>query len=163
MATVLVWGVVCPLKAQKVPSRPPAQPKAAKPSNGKQWGKVPQRDPVEQLKEFQKMSPEDRERELSKLPPPRRARIEQQMARLDRMNPEERERMLNKLETMQHLTPERRQAVNGEIESLRGLTRRQKKARLFSEEFSKEYTPEEQKVIRETFPVGRQPAPGKDQ
>jgi hypothetical protein len=64
---------------------------------------------------------------------------------------------------MQHLTPERRQAVNEEIESLRGLTPREKKARLFSEEFSKEYTPEEQKVIRDTFPVGRQAPDGKQQ
>jgi hypothetical protein len=43
------------------------------------------------------------------------------------------------------------------------LTFRQKKARLFSEEFSKEYTPEEQKVIRDTFPAGRQGPPGKEQ
>jgi hypothetical protein len=166
MAVVFVWGlVVCPMNAQKVPPKPPAQPKPAKPNNGKQqWGKVPQQPGlVEQLKAFQKLSPEQREKELAKLPPQRRERIENQMARLDRMAPEDRERALNKLETFEHLTPERRQAVNEEIESLRGLTRRQKGARLFSEEFSKEYTPEEQKVIRETFPVGREAPAGKDQ
>src|ERR1700733_14180172 len=98
MAALLVWGVVSPAPAQKKPPKPPPPPK--------NWnGKPPPKYQVKELREFQKMSPEQREKELAKLPPQQCARVEQQMARLDNMNPEQRERMLNKLETMQHLTP----------------------------------------------------------
>jgi len=153
VAAVFVWGHVWPAAAQKNP--PPAKPKnnqKSNPKNNPQWVKPNAPDPVEELREFQQMSPEERQKELAKLPPARRARVGQQMERLDRATPEERERIYYRLETMQRLTPERRQAVNGEIESLRGLTPREKRARMSSEEFNNEFSPEEQKVIRDTFP-----------
>jgi hypothetical protein len=151
MAALFVWGVVYPAAAQKVPNKPPPQPKPAQ-SKGN-WARPAAPDPVEELKEFQKMSPEQRQKELANLPPARRARIEQQMERLDKMTPEQRERMLNRLETMQRLSPDRRKAVNDEIQDLRGSpTPFDRMSRLSSEEFSREYSLEEQKVIRDTFP-----------
>jgi hypothetical protein len=160
MATLLVWGFVSPAAAQKVkapkPPKPPPAPHV-NPNNGNRGGGGNKPDPVKELEQFQKMSPEQREKQLSKLPAQRRARVEEQMKRLDEMTPEQRERAFYRLETMQHLTPERRQAVNDEIQYVKNLPAGQaRRDRLFSDEFRKQYTPEEQKVIRDTFPVGRQ-------
>jgi hypothetical protein len=138
-AVVFVWGHVSPAAAQNK-------------SGNQQWVRPKAPDAVDELREFQQMSPEERQRELAKLPPARRARVEQQMERLDKATPEQRERIYYRLETMQRLTPERRQAVNAEIESLRGLTQREKRARMDSEDFNRDFSPEEQKVIRDTFP-----------
>jgi hypothetical protein len=151
MAVLVVWGIVSPAAAQKVPSKPAPPPKVA--PKGQAWVKAPAPDPVQELKEFQKMSPEERQKELAKLPPARRAHVEQQMAKLDSMTPEQRERMLNRLETMQRLSPDRRQAVNDEIQNVRALpTPLHRMSRLSSDEFGHEYSPEEQRVIRDTFP-----------
>lgn len=150
-ALLFVWGYAPPVYAQKN-SKPPKPPPAPRVNINKGAGKNPKNDPVKELERFQKMSPEEREKELAKLPPQRRERVERQMERLDNMSPEQRARMLNRLQTMQHLSPERKQAVTDEIQYLRGLPPNFRRARLYGSEFEKQYSPEEQKVIRETFP-----------
>ncbi len=161
---LFVWGHVSPAWAQKKPPKPPPAPRMNPNRGGNRGGggRNPKQDPVKELERFQRMSPEQREKEMAKLPPQRRARMEQQMERFDRMTPAERERALNRLETMQHLSPERRQAVNNELQYIRSLPPgKARRERLFSDEFNRMYTPEEQKVIRDSFPVGRQPPPGR--
>jgi hypothetical protein len=133
-------------------------PAPRRPPNGNPKLQPP--DPVQQLRQFQALSPEQREKELAKLPPKRRQNLEKQLERFDAMTPVERERGFHKLELMQTLTPERRQAVNDAIKSLRerygGLTpreRRQGLAReLYSDEMKQKWSPTELELIHGAFP-----------
>lgn len=154
-ALAVVWGGVCPLAAQRrAPAKPSAPPpRMARPARGPNGprGGPPRQNPVDQLERFQQMSPNDREKELSKLPPARRARVEQQLANLDKLTPQQRERRLARLRTLQSLPPERRQAVQQEIRDLRALPPRLRAARLNDEEM-KTFSPVEQQLIRDTFP-----------
>ena len=152
-ALLVVWAGVSPLAAQKRSSAPSprmASPPAARPPRG---GSASQGkgNSVEQLERFQKMSPEDREKALSKLPPERRARVEQQLANLDKLTPEQRARRIERLKTLQSLPPERREAVQQEIQDLRSLPPRLRAARLNGDDM-KMFSPTEQRLIRDTFP-----------
>jgi hypothetical protein len=97
--------------------------------------KLPPPDPVKQLREFQALSPAEREKELAKLPPPRRERVERQLANFDAMTPEQ-----------------RRGAVQDEIKRLRELRPRDRRDYLYSDEFKRKYSPEEQELIHGAFP-----------
>jgi hypothetical protein len=151
------------VKASEGANRPPAVkpaplPAPRRPPNANPKGPPP--DPVQQLRQFQALSPEQREKELAKLPPKRRENLEKQLARFDAMTPVERERGFHKLELMQTLTPERRQAVNDAIKSLHerynGLPpreRRQGLAReLYSDDMKEKWSPTELELIHGAFP-----------
>jgi hypothetical protein len=151
------------VKASEGANRPPAVknaplPAPRRPPNANP--KVPPPDPVQQLRQFQALSPEQREKELAKLPPKRRENLEKQLARFDAMTPVERERQLHRLELSHTLTPERLQAVNDTIKSLRerydGLTgreRRQALAReLYSDDMKQKWSPTELELIHGAFP-----------
>jgi Protein of unknown function (DUF3106) len=122
--------------------------------------KLPGPNPVEELKRFQSLSPEQREKELAKLPPKRRENVEKQLARFDAYTPVQRERAFHQLELTQTLTPERRQAVHEAIKSLqeqyRDLPpreRRQALARdLYSDEMKQKWSPTELELIHGAFP-----------
>lgn len=150
-AWVVVWAGVCPAvyawPAQKKPPASPPPPRIAKPGKANQ----PKENPVDQLERFQQLSPQDREKELSKLPPARRARVEQQLANLAKLTPQQRARRLERLRTLQSLPPARRQAVRQEIQDLRSLPPRLRAARLNGEEM-KTFSPVEQQLIRDIFP-----------
>ena len=109
----------------------------------------PQQNPARELERFQKMSPADREKELQKLPPERRAQVEQRLQRLDSLPPAQRERQLKRLEALGDLQPDRRNAVRDELQNLRGMTKEQRKARLSSDAVKKNFSPEEQKILHE--------------
>lgn len=151
------------VKAPQGANRPPAArnaplPAPRRPPNANP--KLQRPDPVQQLRQFQALSPQQREKELAKLPPKRRENLEKQLARFDAMTPVQRERAIHKLELMQTLTPERRQAVNEAIKGLRerydGLTpreRRQGLAReLYSDEMKQKWSPTELELIHGAFP-----------
>jgi uncharacterized protein DUF3106 len=151
------------VKASEGANRPPAVknaplPAPRRPPNANP--KVPPPDPVQQLRQFQALSPEQREKELAKLPPKRRENLEKQLARFDAMTPVQRERAIHKLELMQTLTPERRQAVNEAIKGLRerydqlpSRERRQGLAReLYSDEMKEKWSPTELELIHGAFP-----------
>jgi hypothetical protein len=122
--------------------------------------KLPPPDPVQQLKEFQKLTPEQREKELAKLPPKRRENLEKQLARFDAMTPVQRDRAIHKLELMQTLTPERKQAVNDAIKSLHERfdslpprERRQGLAKeLYADDMKQKWSPTELELIHGAFP-----------
>jgi hypothetical protein len=135
-------------KPTPVQRKPPAQ--QWKPPKNAQ----PQPNPAVELRRFLDMKPEQREKELAKLPPPRRARVEQQLQKFDDMPAEQRERQLQRLQAMFNLPPERRQAVNQEIQRIKtfapGAERRKQ---LYSEEFQQKFSPEEKELIYSQFPV----------
>lgn len=135
-------------------SPPPVQ--RFNPRNPKQ----PPPDPVQQLRQFQALSPVEREKELAKLPPRRRENLEKQLARFDAMTPVQRERALHQLELMHELTPDRQAAVREEINGLRERykdlpprERRQALAReLYGDEMKQKWSPTELELIHGAFP-----------
>lgn len=140
-------------------NHPSSQMKPSPPRNPPKFAK-PAANPVEELKRFQNLPADQREKELAKLPPKRRENLEKQLARFDAMTPVQRERAIHKLELMQTLTPERRQAVN---EAIKGLherydqlpprERRQALARdLYSDEMQQKWSPTERELIHGAFP-----------
>ena len=139
-----------------VAKNPPPPPQRFNPRNPKI---VPQ-DPVQQLRQFQALSPAEREKELAKLPPRRRENLERQLARFDAMTPVQRERALHQLELMHDLTPERQMAVRDEINGLRERfkdlpprQRRQALAReLYSDEMKQKWSATELELIHGAFP-----------
>src|SRR5579859_608851 len=57
----------------------------------------PAQNPARELDRFQKMSAPDRQKALDKLPPERRAQVEQRLQRLDKMPAGQREKALKRL------------------------------------------------------------------
>ncbi len=170
LACVLMVSTIGPVvygqvKASEGGNKPPvvkSQPPPAPRNNPRNPNKPqePQPNPVEQLREFQKLTPEQREKELSKLPPKRRENMEKQLARFDAMTPVQRERAMHRLELMQTLTPDRRQAVNEAIKSLRerydGLPARERRQalakELYGEDMKQKWSPTELELIHGAFP-----------
>lgn len=152
-----VCGAVFPLAAQEhKPPKPPPPPKPAKAGGaaGKPGGgfKNPQVKAVQELDRFSKMSPQDREKALAKLPPQRRAVFEQRLARYEQMTPEQRDRVKQRVEEMEGLPKDRQNAIRQEIQRLQALPFGQRKKALNSEEFQQRFSPDEQRLVRDVFP-----------
>jgi hypothetical protein len=112
---------------------------------------MPKALPSPQLQRFQQMSPQERERALSKLPPERRARIEQQLERYEKLTPAQKEFVNQRLAMLQSLPPRRQAAVRQELQRLRGLPPGQRRAALNSEDERDRFSPDEMKLIRGSF------------
>jgi len=156
VAVLAVCGAVFPVAAQQQkPPKPPPPPKPAKSGPaGKPPGgmKNPQVKAVEDLDRFSKMSPQDREKALSKLPPQRRAVFEQRLARYEQMTPEQRQEVRQRVEEMESLPKDRQNAVKQEIQRIRALPPPQRLKILSSEEFKQRFAPDEQRVVLGAFP-----------
>ena len=145
-------------KASEGGKPPPAQRKPPPPPQWKppKHPKQPPPNPAVELRQFLSMKPEQREKELAKLPPQRQARMQDQISKFESLPPEKREQQLQRLQAMFNLPPERRQAVNQEIQRIRqfqpGAERRQQ---LMSEEFQQKFSPEEKELIYDQFPGAR--------
>jgi Protein of unknown function (DUF3106) len=152
IAAMLVCGAIPAFaqtkKAAVAPRKPPAPPKPAK---------RPQANPAKELDQFSKMSPQDREQALAKLPPARRAAVEQRLARYQNMTPEQQEKFKAHLEIMKGLPKDRQQAVRQEIERLRAMPPRDRRAALNAEELKQNFSPDEQKLVHDSFPFMKSP------
>lgn len=116
---------------------------------------------------WNRMSPEERERELAKLPPERARLIRQRIRRFNQMNEQDKQGLRDRYESFSQLPAEkqqvvrerlrefrqlpvaRRPVVHGEVEQLRLLPEGQREARLNSEEFRGRYSPQEQHIIHD--------------
>ncbi len=148
-----VCGAVWPLSAQqKKPPKPAAPSKPA--AGGKPGGglKNPQVKAVEDLDRFSKMSPQDREKALSKLPPQRRAAFEQRLEHYQKLTPEQQARVRQRVEEMESLPKDRQNAVRQEIQRITALPGPQRKRILSSEEFRQRFSPDEQRLVLGAFP-----------
>lgn len=123
-------------------------PKAGK--IGKQ-PRTPKGIPNPVIDRLMKMSPEERDKALSNLPPERRQQIEQRLNQLDRLTPEQRDVLDRRYQALQALPPVRRQAIRQELQYLRSLRPVERRARINSEEFQQNYSPDEQRLIREVI------------
>jgi hypothetical protein len=156
VAVLAVCGAAFPAAAQQQkPPKPPPPPKPAKSgAAGKPAGgfKNPQVKAVEDLDRFSKMSPQDREKALAKLPPQRRAVFEQRLARYEQMTPEQREKVRQRVEEMESLPKDRQNAVKQEIQRLQALPFAQRKKAVESEAFKQRFSPDEQRLVLGPFP-----------
>ena len=151
------------LEAQEKKSAPP--PKPAKPAPQPQHRPPPtnrgpnnpavrqlNEHPVRELDRFSKMSPEQQQKELSKLPPARRAVFEKNLDRYQKMTPAQQEKFKENLEAMRSLPKERQEAVKQQITQMRAMATPELHRFVESEEFKRDFSPDEQKLIRDSVP-----------
>jgi hypothetical protein len=123
--------------------------------------------PANPIDRWNRMPPEERERELAKLPPARARLIRQRIARYNQMRPEEQKALRDRYETFSHLPPDRQQIVRDrlrefhqlpkarqplvhrEVERLRLMPEGRRQARMNGDEFRGQFSPQEQQIIRD--------------
>jgi hypothetical protein len=116
--------------------------------------------PTPVLQRLAQMTPEQRQKALARLSPERRERVEQQLDKLDQLPPEQKARVLERYDAFQGLPRDRQGAVRAELQALRKMPVRQRRLRLNSPEFEQAFSPEEQRLLRESFPfAARRSAP----
>ncbi len=123
---------------------------------------------------WNQMSPEERERQLAKLPPERARQIRERIRRYNQLPPREKQALREGYERFAQLPPatqeivrhsmrdfrqlplNRRPLVRREITQLRAMPEAQRSARMNGEEFRSQFSPREQQIIRditEYFPI----------
>ena len=118
-----------------------------------------------QIERLSKMPPAQRERALSKLPPQRKAIVQDRLDRYNELSPKQREKLRNEYESFQQLPPERqeqlrrsfrqlnelpedrRKPVRQEIVRLRGLSPDERKTRIESDRFKSKFSEEERHLL----------------
>jgi hypothetical protein len=103
--------------------------------------------PAPAVERLLQMSPEDRERALSRLTPERRQQVEQRLDRLQQLSPEQRQRLQDVYPAFSNLRPARQQAVRQEIQQLRQMRPVERKDRLNSD--AGDFSPEEIDILRQ--------------
>ena len=116
---------------------------------------------------WNRMSPDERERELAKLPPARARLIRQRIRRYNQMSPAEQQALRERYQAFSQLPPQRKQVirqrlreyrqlpqerhppVHAEVVQLRQMPEAQRQARLNSDEFRSKFSPQEQQIIRD--------------
>jgi hypothetical protein len=115
---------------------------------------------------WNRMSPEERERELAKLPPDRARMIRQRIWQYNHLRPEEQRALRERYRAFSQLPPEKQQLVrdrlrefsqmpatrqsevHDEIRRLRMLSPAQRQARIDGDEFRGRFSPPEQQIIK---------------
>ncbi|HME06825.1 MAG TPA: DUF3106 domain-containing protein [Bryobacteraceae bacterium] len=126
--------------------------------------KEPENTPID---EFERMTPEQQQKALAKLPPERRKKVEQQLARLRSLPPEQRAMLRQTYSRLSELPPDRQQAVRKafekfgnqpagrqqaireELKQLGNLPPDERATRLKSPEFRQSFNHGEQQIIRD--------------
>jgi uncharacterized protein DUF3106 len=104
-----------------------------------------------QLERLSQMSPEDRETQLSRLPPQRRQLIERRLNRYMQLSPEQRQRLRERYEAFEKLPVDRQDALRDELQYLRSLRPVLRRQRLNSPELQQSFSPDEQRLLRESL------------
>jgi hypothetical protein len=146
---------------------PAVAPATSQPEQDKAAAQAQREDNA--IERWNRMSPEERERELAKLPPARAQAIRQRIWQYNHMKPEEREALLQRYQAFSELPPdkqeivrerlreykqlpaERRPVIHREVEQLRLMTEAQRQARMKSEEFRNQFSVQEQQIIKDVF------------
>jgi hypothetical protein len=155
---------------------PPKQPQAMRPNAPKNGGAALKKDglpkagvrftnPANPVERLYRMTPEQRDRALEKLPPQQQERMRAQLKWFDGLAPEQQQVVLNRVERLaalppekrrewltamqdfQRLEPERRPQIQLVLRRLQNATEEQRKAFFDSPRFHSDYTAEEQKII----------------
>jgi hypothetical protein len=130
------------------------------------------------LDRLERMSPDQRQRVLEKLPPERRQRIEARLRQYESLTPEERERLRRQFERFRQMPPERQQALRELFRRFRELPEDRRRAvrrgvwelqrlgearrelRLSRPWFRNRYSPEELQMVRELLEMAPAPEGG---
>ena len=177
-ALLVMWPAWCAdQKANKPVPPPKARPPAAVPNNRTARGpnggggipknNAPRINTPGPAQRLLQMTPEQRERALEKLPPKQQDQIRRQLDRLDRLPPAEKDRIARQIRGLDNLPPPQRRVVLQQLNAFRNLPddriqpmRRtliqlmrmpddERTARLDSEAFKKQFSPQEQEILRD--------------
>ncbi|HEY3823267.1 MAG TPA: DUF3106 domain-containing protein [Bryobacteraceae bacterium] len=154
-------------KAEQAEPRP-REPGAQGQDQGRRQNAQPKGNnhPGEQmLMNLSQMTPEEREKALSRLPPAQRTNIEKRIEKFQTLPPAQQERQLDRLQRLNALSPQRQQQVRRSMRDLQDLPQDRKKAinqearrlsrmpeddrqnYLNSDEFHNRFSPDEQKIV----------------
>jgi Protein of unknown function (DUF3106) len=172
LAAILMVALAPALLAQRkaAPARPPQAaknaPREPRAGPGPKPGRAPRMaNPAGVVQQLMRMSPEERERALEKLPPQRQAQIRQRLEQFDSLPRQEQERQLQLGRTFANLAPDKQDLVRRQIravnqlpedrqrmvraafQQLRRLPENERQARLASEGFRNRFTPAEQQML----------------
>lgn len=181
IAAIPVFATVCLVgttHAQKMtrPLKAPAvtypQTDTSAPAPKKQAPAPKKQDPPDNvpaspqyLEKLLKLTPEQRNKALSSLPPPRRAQVLAKLDNYQKIPPQQRAKELDRLQRLQMLPPQKRaevrnalkqfqavpqprhQQIQKQINQMSALSDSDRRALMNSEEFRSKYTPAEQQII----------------
>ena len=123
------------------------------------------------IDEFERMSPEQQQRALDRLPPGQRRKVQERIARFNRLPPPQQRTLRNLYNRLHQLPPERQDAVRKAInrfsrqpperqdalrEELRGmgaLSEQGREARMASRDFKNRFSGKEQGIVRDMAPL----------
>jgi hypothetical protein len=138
-------GLILPASAQV---RPGPLVRQLKLKQKQKQGKQLQPLPGVAVERFLRMSPQDRERALSQLPPDRRQQMEQRLRRLEQLTPAQRAQLDRRYQIFEGLPPARRVVVREAIARLRAMPPAQRKAVLEGDDAKLRFNPEELQLLR---------------
>lgn len=117
------------------------------------------------IDQFQRMSPEERQKVLAQLPPDRAEKLRKQLKEYSQLTPEQQAVAKEQLEMFRQLPPERQEAmrktfnkfsqqppdrqeaIRQELNQLRGMTEADRQARLASPEVKRRFNKNERQMI----------------
>ena len=168
------WIVACAMLALYLAASPafaqghqggprPPKPHAEKPPKPfKQPKNV--KTPID---EFMRMSPEEQQKALNRLPPEQRRRFQERLERFNQLPPQQQQNLRNMYNRLNQLPPERqqvvrrslnqlsqqppdrRQAIRQELRRMAPLAAEDREARMASPEFLGRFSEKEQGIIRD--------------
>ena len=163
----LVWN----LAAQRPKDRPAPAPKGSGPKGSGPKAPKAQIAPGAPARKkggewtavdrFNRMTPEQRQKALDRLPPERRQKLEQRLDQYNHLTPEMRSRLRafdqlppekqnqarRLFRQFGELPPERQAPLRKEFENLRGMSDADRRARMNSDEFRSTYNSHEQRML----------------
>jgi Protein of unknown function (DUF3106) len=134
--------------------RAPRSEKASKPA------KTP-------IDDFEKMSPEERQKALDRLPPKQRQQVEERLKNFNQLPPGQQQSLKNMYNRLNQLPPARQEVVRGaltkfaeqpadrqqamrqELQGMAGLPEQERQARLANPEFRSKFNGQEQGIVRD--------------
>jgi hypothetical protein len=123
------------------------------------------------IDEFERMSPEEQQQALARLPAAQRQRIEQRLREFNQLPAEQRQRLRNLYSRLHQLparqqesvrkaidrfskqSPDRQEAIRDQLRSLAALPRQERAARLTSDDFRRDLSRKEQGIVRDMLPL----------
>lgn len=162
---LLLPGASLQAGGQKGQARPPARPMPI------ERGATEQTIPATPIDEFERMSPEEQQQALARLPADQRKRVEDQLRKFNQLPPEQRQ-ALNNLYSRLHQLPERQQesvhkaidrfsklpmerqqVVREQLRSFAALPGQDRAAHLRSQAFKQGLSRKEQGIVRDMLPL----------
>ena len=167
--TIVPWILAAGLAGQAAFAQPKKSPNLNQPA--------PRPDAFSVVERFERMTPQQRQRFLGKLPPERKQQFEDRLGRYERMTPEQRQQVREQYELFRGLPKERqdalrrtfrqfnelpagrRRVLQREYQRLRKLAGEDRRARINGDEFRNRYSLAEQQLLDDLAKLLPPPAP----